>query len=83
VVEQFPLLADPPDHPRKPVLTTPHRLYNGVAPLDDDGSIAFIGYINCANYFRGVECQAIWATAYLDKMLTLPCIEDQQEEIAR
>jgi dimethylaniline monooxygenase (N-oxide forming) len=82
VLEQFPQLAHPPDHPHKPVKTTPYRLYNGIAPLGDD-SIAFVGYAICSNYFKGVECQAIWATAYLDKQLTLPCKDDQRAEIAR
>jgi dimethylaniline monooxygenase (N-oxide forming) len=82
VLQQFPLLANPPDHPSNPIQTTPYRLYNGIAPLDDE-SIAFVGYVSCSNYFKGVECQAIWATAYLDKQLTLPYKEDQQEEIAR
>jgi dimethylaniline monooxygenase (N-oxide forming) len=83
ILEKFPQLANPPAHPRKPVQTTPYRLYNGIAPLSDDSSIAFIGYVNCSNYFRAVECQAIWATAYLDKHLTLPSTEAQQAEIAR
>jgi dimethylaniline monooxygenase (N-oxide forming) len=82
VLEQFPQLANPPDHPHKPVETTPYRLYNGIASLNDE-SIAFVGYAICSNYFKGVECQAIWATAYLDKQLMLPCKGDQQEEIAR
>lgn len=82
VLQEFPQLVNPPNHPSKPVSTTPYRLYNGIAPLDDD-SIAFIGCVSCANYFRGVECQAIWATAFLDKQLTLPSKQDQQEDIAR
>lgn len=80
--DEFPQLANPPDHFSKPVHITPYRLYNGIAPLDDE-SIAFVGYVTCANYFKGVECQAIWATAFLDQQLTRPCREDQQEEIAR
>jgi dimethylaniline monooxygenase (N-oxide forming) len=84
ILEKFSQLAKPPNHPRKPIQTTPYRLYNGIAPLsDDDNSIAFLGYVNCANYFRAVECQAVWATAYLDKHLTLPSTEAQQAEIAR
>ena len=82
VLEQFPQLANPPKHPHKPVKTTPYRLYNGIAPLNDD-SIAFIGFANCGNYFRALECQAIWATAYLDKKLSLPPVKERREEVTR
>ena len=57
-------------------------MYNGIAPLNDD-SIVFIGYSLVTNYFQGVECQAIWATAFLDGQLTLPSREDKQAEIAK
>ena len=40
-------------------------------------------YTLCPNHFRGAECQAIWAIAYLDKQLTLPSLKDRQLEIAR
>lgn len=83
VTEQFPQLAHPPKHPHRPVRTTPYRLYNGIAPLADDCSIAVVGYVGCANYFRAVECQAIWATAHLDRQLKSPSFEERQEDIAR
>lgn len=82
VLKQFPLLANPPHHFHEPIRTTPYRLYNGIAPLNDD-SIAFVGYTLYTNHFRGTECQAVWAIAYLDKQLKLPSLEDQQLEIAR
>ncbi|KAL2036379.1 hypothetical protein N7G274_010900 [Stereocaulon virgatum] len=82
ILHKYPILAHPPDHPHKSIRTTPYRLYNGIAPLSDE-SIAFVGYTLVANYFRGVECQAIWATAYLDKKLKLPSVEDRQAEVAR
>ena len=82
VLQQFPILRDPPKHPHRYFHETPYRLYNGIAPLTDD-SIAFIGYFSVANYFRGVECQAIWVTAFLDKQLTLPSVEDREKDIAR
>lgn len=53
-----------------------------MAPLNDE-SIVFIGYAIVANYFQGVECQAIWATAFLDRNITLPSLEDKQAEIAK
>ena len=83
IVEKFPILANPPqEYPQKDFQTTPYRLYNGIASLNDD-SIAFIGYFLYTNYFKGVECQAIWATAFLDKKITLPPLKDSQIEIAR
>ncbi len=82
VLEQFPQLANPPRHHHRSAETTPYRLYNGIAPLNDD-SIAFIGFASCGNNFRAVECQAIWATAHLDKKLTLPPVEKRREEIAQ
>lgn len=82
VVKRFPMLASPPDHARRLPRTTPYRLYNCIAPLHDN-SIAFIGYAICANYFKAVECQAIWATAFLDHKLKLPSVEVQQREVAK
>lgn len=82
VLKQFPMLASPPEHLHRPSPTTPYRLYNGIGPLNDD-SIAFIGYSVVTNYFQGVECQAIRATAFLDKKITLPSLEDKQAEIAK
>lgn len=81
ILTQFPTLANPPEHPQKPIHTTPYRLYNGIAPLHDD-SIAFLGYRIVSNYFKSAECQAIWATAFLDKKITLPPLPDRQAEIA-
>ncbi len=44
VLEQFPQLANPPSYYKKPTLTTPYRLYKGIAPLSHD-SIVFIGHV--------------------------------------
>ncbi|KAI4225266.1 MAG: hypothetical protein L6R36_004054 [Xanthoria steineri] len=82
ILKQFPLLANPPHHFQEPIRTTPYRLYNMIAPLNDD-SIAFVGHMAIVNHFRGAECQALWAMAYLDKQLKLPSYEDRQLEIAR
>ena len=81
VLAQFPRLAKPPDYYKKPVVTTPYRLYNCMAPLHDD-SIVFLGHIHSPNAFRAAECQAIWATAYLDRQITLPSVQEMQAEIA-
>ena len=82
ILSQFPMLANPPQHFHKVMQSTPYRLYNGIAPLNDD-SIAFLGYFNVGNYFKGAECQAIWATAFLDGKLKLPSMEARRWEIAR
>lgn len=82
IVAKFPILAEPPEHLHKDPRTTPYRLYKSIAPLHDN-SIAFIGFAIVANYFRGVECQAIWATAFLDGKVCLPTQESREAEIAR
>lgn len=81
VLRHFPQLASPPAYHQKPIDATPYRLYNGMAPLRDD-SIVIVGHMNVANYFRGAECQAIWATAYLDKRVALPPLAEREAELA-
>lgn len=81
VLARYPQLAHPPPYPRKKYGATPYRLYHGIAPLSDD-SIVFIGHVLVGNYFLGTEAQAIWATAFLDKRLTLPSLEARKAEIA-
>ena len=85
VLSRFPKLANPPPHYHKEINKTPYRLYNLIAPLSDmdtSHSIVFIGHILVGNYFRGVEAQSVWATAYLDKKLILPDAEERQKEVA-
>ncbi|KAI9814840.1 MAG: monooxygenase [Pycnora praestabilis] len=81
VVDNFPRLADPPPYYKKPLTTTPYRLYNFIAPLNDD-SVVFLGYFHISNNFRAAECQALWVTAYLDKRVALPSYKEMQEDIA-
>ncbi|KAL8710424.1 MAG: hypothetical protein Q9220_005025 [cf. Caloplaca sp. 1 TL-2023] len=81
VIERFPLLADPPEHYRTPITHTPYRLYSGIAPLEDS-SIAFVGHVLIANYFRVSECQAMWATAYIDGKIKLPSLEARRKDVA-
>ena len=88
VLAFFPQLSNPPPRFQKPVTETPYRLYNNIAPLPgtdsatDNRSIVFIGHITVGNYFRAVECQAMWATAYLDGKVALPSLEERRQEIA-
>ncbi|KAL8692659.1 MAG: hypothetical protein Q9218_002359 [Villophora microphyllina] len=81
VLERFPFLANPPKHYHAPVTHTPYRLYNGIGPLKDC-SIAFVGHVLVANYFRVAECQAVWATAFLDGKINLPPLEQRRKEVA-
>ncbi|KAI4112581.1 MAG: hypothetical protein LQ345_006296 [Seirophora villosa] len=81
VLDRFPILANPPKHYREPVKHTPYRLYNSIAPLQDD-SIVFVGHVMIANYFHLAECQAIWATAYLDGNIKLPSLEERRKTVA-
>lgn len=81
VLTRFPMLANPPPHYHKIPFTTPYRLYNAIAPLNDP-SIAFVGHVMVANYFRLAEVQAIWATAYLDSHLPLPPLHERKGQIA-
>lgn len=83
IIAQFPMLAHAPEHVHKHPETTPYRLYNGIAPLESTAGIAFVGFASVANYFRGVECQAIWATAFLDGKLSLSPSEVRKDQIAR
>jgi cation diffusion facilitator CzcD-associated flavoprotein CzcO len=80
IISQLPALADSPP-PRK-TTTTPYRLYNLIAPLNDS-SIVFLGYLGILNAFYTAECQAIWSTAYLDKRLTLPSLDERISDTAR
>ena len=82
IVTQFPKLKNPPDHHHNTLNTTPFRLYRCIAPLDDN-SIAFVGFMELSNGFRGAECQAIWATAYLDNIIQLPPQSQREADIAK
>ncbi|ESZ97631.1 putative dimethylaniline monooxygenase [Sclerotinia borealis F-4128] len=81
VVAEFPKLGNPPDHFQKASASTPSRLYNGIAPLNDD-SIVFVGHVVLSNAFRAAEAQAIWVTAYFDHNVKLPSNEQAIKEVA-
>lgn len=88
VFATFPQLATPPDVFLKPATKTPYRLYRHLVPFCESGnaskdrSIVFIGQVGVGNYFPVVECQSIWATAYLDGKLNLPSTEEQEKTVA-
>ncbi|KAK5441960.1 hypothetical protein LTS15_011118 [Exophiala xenobiotica] len=61
---------------------TPFRLYNCIAPIESDRSIAFVGFGTYPNMSLASEICAIWATAYLDGLLKLPSEEDMKKHVA-
>ena len=81
VLADFPQLKHPPPHRNSNVATTTARLYNCIAPLEDN-SVAFLGHAHLSNSFRTAEVQAIWTTAYLDGSISLPPLEQAQREVA-
>ncbi|PQE07410.1 flavin-binding monooxygenase protein [Rutstroemia sp. NJR-2017a WRK4] len=78
---RFPKLGNPPVHYHKERGITPSRLYNGIAPLNDD-SIVFVGHVVLSNAFCSGEAQAIWVTAYFDGNAKIPPSEQARKEIA-
>jgi dimethylaniline monooxygenase (N-oxide forming) len=60
----------------------PFRLYHGIAPLNADRSIAFVGFPIWVNMFESAEITALWAVAYLDGKLKLPSTEDMRKDVA-
>lgn len=43
----------------------------------------FIGQVIVGNYFPAVECQAMWATTYMDNKLTISSKDEQQKAVAK
>lgn len=83
VVTTFPFLGNPPPHYQRSTKATPYRLYKNIVPIsDNDQSIVFIGQVCVGNYFPIVQCQAMWAAAYLDRKFVLPSKEEQEKEVS-
>lgn len=63
----------------RPKKYTLYRLYKNFAPLSDsiDRSIVVVGHVDVGIYFSTAECQAMWATAYLDNKLKVPSLEER------
>ncbi|KAI1615225.1 hypothetical protein EDD37DRAFT_511715 [Exophiala viscosa] len=61
---------------------TPYRLYQMIAPINGDRSIAFVGYGAYSNMFVGSEVAAIWTTAYLDGVLKVPRESEMKKDVA-
>lgn len=81
VLADFPKLGNPPEYWDGNRNVTPSRLYNGIAPLDDD-SIVFVGQVILSNAFRPAEAQAIWVTAFFDHNIKLPLKDQAMDEVA-
>ncbi|TGO28034.1 hypothetical protein BPAE_0033g00360 [Botrytis paeoniae] len=92
ILTSFPKLRNPPGpthtqdqhKTNQAVPTTPTRLYNLLAPLNDleNPSLVFLSHIHLSNAFRLAEAQAIWATAYFSSHLTLPGLQEARREVA-
>jgi dimethylaniline monooxygenase (N-oxide forming) len=83
VLKTFPQLGAPPPHYQRPNTHTPYRLYQQISPISSqDRSIVFIGQLEVGNYFPAVQCQAMWATAYMDGKLILPNLEEREKDVA-
>ncbi|PVH73241.1 flavin-binding monooxygenase-like protein-like protein, partial [Cadophora sp. DSE1049] len=81
VAKKFLILAKPPPHFHKHINTTPYRLWNCMAPLNDD-SILMLNHITAGNKIFAAEAQAIWAVAYFDKRIALPSLVEREKEVA-
>jgi dimethylaniline monooxygenase (N-oxide forming) len=83
VVKEFPIFTDTPlgMKPRPVTDTTPARLYQGIAPIDDP-TIVFLGRTKLPNGFFNAEAQAVWTTAYWDGHVRLPPTEETRSKIA-
>ena len=81
MLAEFPQLDHLPPHRKAEVPTTTARLYNCIAPLEDN-SVVFLGCAHLSNSFRTAKAQAIWTTAYLDGSINSPPLEQAQREVA-
>ncbi|TGO51376.1 hypothetical protein BOTNAR_0358g00080 [Botryotinia narcissicola] len=92
ILTSFPKLRNPPGpthtqdqhETNRAVPTTPTRLYNLFAPINDleNPSLVFLSHIHLSNAFRLAEAQAIWTTAYFSSHLSLPRLQEARREIA-
>jgi len=83
IVKDYPILAHPPEETKVWTVKrrTPARLYQGIAPLNDD-SIVFLGHTRMSNGFLRAEAQAIWATAFFDGRVKMGSAEEAREKVA-
>lgn len=81
VVKRFRMLRNPPKHHHIYEQRTPYRLYQTMAPLNDD-TILFMNFVTAGAKLFSAEAQAIWAVAYWDKKIELPPVEAREKDIA-
>jgi dimethylaniline monooxygenase (N-oxide forming) len=84
IARLFPRLQHPPSHNVRPASHTPFRLYRNIIPTNIERypGIVFLGHIAVGNNFRAAEVQALWATAYLSRMMNLPAQAEMETEVA-
>lgn len=81
VLRRFVMLRDPPEHYHKDEARTPYRLYQMMAPVNDD-SILFMNHVVAGAKLFTAEAQAIWAVAYWHKAFKLPSVAEREKDIA-
>ncbi|KAG6358430.1 hypothetical protein INS49_014314 [Diaporthe citri] len=81
VLRRFVMLRNPPEHYHKYEARTPYRLYQTMAPVNDD-SILFMNHVVAGEKLFAAEAQAIWAVAYWDQAFKLPSVAEREKDIA-
>ena len=84
IARLFPRLQQPPPHNIKTTKLSPFRLYRNMIPINVDKypGIVFLGHVAVGNNFRSAEVQALWAIAYLFRMMNLPSQPEMQRHVA-
>ena len=86
ILKLYPVLKNVPDVPEHlgdlDNNMTPYRLYHGAGPLNQDPTIAFVGFPIHSNMFESSEITALWGVAYLDGSVKLPTIEETKKDVA-
>lgn len=81
VLKRWPYLATAPDFKKRPVTSTPYRLYNKCIPIRDH-SIAFLGIPELPNSYHTALATTLWAIAVLDGVHQLPSEAEMEANVA-
>jgi hypothetical protein len=86
ILKAYPVLGNDKNIPEYLGDINPHlapfRLYRGIAPLNRDPTIAFVGFAIWVNMFESAEITALRAIAYLDGNVKLPNIKEMKRTVA-
>lgn len=81
ILQQFPVLAQPPPYYKCERNESPFRLYNCMLPIRDH-SIAFLGKMHLANHTYNSEVQSLFAIAAMDGTVSLPSDAEMEKDVA-